>query len=119
MINPFDGKATIYYSPSFGRIKSFSSFKEMLSARENKIDFANKNIKLIIDKMEKNNYFLGKINDSNDLIEYNSFSLMNNNDFQIVETSGGMYGVSRRIKTLQRIFTGHVLREFDLSLIDD
>ena len=35
-----------------------------------------------------------------------------------VSRTDGAYGVSRAVSPLQRIFTGHVLRDFDLGLMD-
>lgn len=36
---------------------------------------------------------------------------------QVVSRSTGMYGISRKINSLQRIFSGHILRDFDVNLI--
>lgn len=37
---------------------------------------------------------------------------------QIVSRTDGMYGVSRKVNPLQRLFSGHVLRDFDLRLTE-
>lgn len=37
---------------------------------------------------------------------------------QSVSRTDGMYGISRRVNSLQRLFSGHVLRDFDLMLIE-
>ena len=41
-----------------------------------------------------------------------------NMDEQVVSRSSGMYGISRKINVLQRLFSCHTLRDFDLRLVD-
>ena len=48
----------------------------------------------------------------------NDISLNTDGKEQIVSRSRGMYGISRKINPLQRLFSGHTLRDFDLKLIE-
>ena len=109
MVNPTDGSITFYYSPDFGLIKAFESFSkqlafmgytELLEAEEN--------------KSSRNNLIL---------YDQNGLDFLDSEDPQSeltsVDRSCSAYGVSRAISPLQRLFTGHVLRDFDLRFIEN
>ena len=108
MVNPVDGKITFYYSPVYGQVKTFESFQKQLEF------------------MEREEMFEGKIikYKSKEITLYNSSVLTtekNNNvldELTTVSRTIGAYGISRAISPLQRLFTGHVLRDFDLRLIE-
>lgn len=122
MINPFDSKITLYYSSFFGSIKEFNSFNEMLNYEKNRKCFNYIDFKKLENKIHSNISSLRLIGNSSYLISSSSNEVLNNikisNGENKVETSGGMYSFSRNIKQLDRLFTGHLLRKFDLSLID-
>ena len=40
-------------------------------------------------------------------------------ELQYVSRTEGAYGVSKRIQPLQRLFSSHILRDFDLRLVED
>ncbi len=99
MINP-DGTITIYYSPAFGFAEKYDSFEQYLGTTGNK-----KAINTF--KKEKDNQLMvldikdGKSSDEG-LVE--------------VDTSrNSMYGISRKIRNIERLFTSNVLREWDDS----
>lgn len=42
-----------------------------------------------------------------------------NEELQYVSRTEGAYGVSKRIQPLQRLFSSHILRDFDLRLVEE
>ena len=40
-------------------------------------------------------------------------------ELQYVSRTEGAYGVSKRIQPLQRLFSSHILRDFDLRLVEE
>ena len=108
MVNPIDGSITFYYSPVFGEVQKFESFYEQLNfmghtslLEESKSDI-------------KNNILV--VSEANKLIKVKDYTV--SNELMTVSRTDGAYGVSRAVSPLQRIFTGHVLRDFDLGLMD-
>ena len=130
MLNPIDGTVTYYYSLLFGFVQSLPSFENVIaSIKEKDVGYFpyKRNYELIQQKYNDNkqnpNYILGQTN--NDfLLESPGFSsqnmdtIRNHNQLQKVSRSGGMYAISRKINPLQKLFSGHVLRAFDSSLIE-
>ena len=108
MVNPVDGSITFYYSPSFGQVKTFESFQKQLE-------------------------FMGCVgllesttseHKRDEIVLYNSNILVTAEQDNVlgelttVSRRTGIYGISRAVSPLQRLFTGHVLRDFDLRLIE-
>ncbi len=125
MLNPMDGSITFYYSPFFGLVSTLSSFDEMISSmREHDVGlFASKRDYEMLqsqfnDMKEDTSVILNRVNESYLLEDANNATLHHNSKEQFVSRSDGMYGLSRRINPLQRLFSGHVLREFDISLAE-
>lgn len=125
MLNPYDGTITFYYSPQFGLIENLDSFEKTLISIKQKNDsltFKESNYDLLFSKykkMAKNPHcLLNKFNKTNLLENFNGDSLEKTKNFEFVSRSEGMYGLSREANYLQRIFTGRVLREFDLDLVE-
>lgn len=117
IINTFNGTMTYYYSPVFGEIKPLSSFEEVLLSIKNN----NKNIDydLLLAKYKSQNNnpkYLLHINNEINLLETDFFCSIDSIDKTYsVSRSKGIYGVSRKINALQRLFDNHVLRDFNLS----
>ena len=65
-----------------------------------------------------NNLFLSTKANSYMIETESEDSSENESALQIVSRTEGMYGVSRKVNPLQRLFSGHVLREFDLRLTE-
>lgn len=123
MLNPLDGTMTYYYSSTFGLVRPLSSFENVILSVQKYDNLSHRNYKQIMKlyhkKRMQENYLIGK-NDNTYLL--GSLDLSNNAlsiAEQVVSRSNGMYGVSRKVKSLERLFTGHVLRDFDISLIDN
>ena len=108
MVNPVNGTITFYYSPKFGQVRLFESFQKQLAF------------------MGWAELLEGKVTESqrNEIALYgsNMLTMDKNNDvlneLTTVSRKTGAYGVSRAVNPLQRLFSGHVLRDFDLRLIE-
>lgn len=121
---------TYYYSLLFGFVQSLPSFENVIaSIKEKDVDYFpyKRNYELIQQKYNDNkqnpNYILGQTNndfllESPGFSSQNTDTIRNHNQLQEVSRSGGMYAISRKINPLQKLFSGHVLRAFDLSLIE-
>lgn len=124
MLNPVDGILTYYYSPSFGIVTNLNDFEEVIKS----LDYHNdkffphdcKSIRKKYDKAKKNTGYLLSMPSNNYLIssEENKISDITERKEQLVSRKDGMYGVSRKVNPLQRLFSGHVLRDFDLRLTE-
>jgi hypothetical protein len=137
MLNPMDGTMTYYYSSSYGLAKNFSSFDKVILSMEKEYDNDDFDDELLpfnydllqsqFNEMKKtSNFMLGK---TNYLLENSSEQLCLTDSFldelselekeeQTVSRKDGMYGLSRKVNVLQRLFSGHVLRDFDLRLTE-
>lgn len=63
---------------------------------------------------------LGKNNNSSFSPEESKKELTSvNEELQYVSRTEGAYGVSKRIQPLQRLFSSHILRDFDLRLVEE
>lgn len=108
MVNPFDGTITFYYSPYFGQVQQFESFQKQLAFMgradllENKVTESQQNKITLC-----GSHMLAAV-ENNDVV----------NEMATVSRRTGAYEVSRAINPLQRLFTGHVLRDFDLRLVE-
>ena len=115
MINPFgEGTITYYYSPVFGLVQPFESFEKLLESVEEKNDrllFHNQ------DYLSSKSTFLN--NNENILTRITSTTLIGKISGALVnvDIAGGMYGVSKRMNQLQRLFSANILREWDNNLI--
>lgn len=120
MVNPMDGTITFYYSPFLGLVQEMDSFKEVMKSlcdgKEN-IKLRDKYNKMLNE--DKANLLPSvkshspiKISGSTDAI------IAKERNMASVDLSDGAYGVSRKISPLQRLFTGSVLRAFDLRLAE-
>lgn len=99
MLNPNDGSLTFYYSPLFGQVQTYASIQNLLEAHSPEI-------------LEK--YLSGG---STVLTRYKP-ELVNATDGIVnVDTKTGMYGLSKKVQQLQRLFSCNVLREWNDNLI--
>ena len=99
MINPSNGDMQVYYSPVFGMVKCLNSEEELTKSIE---DVSGRSLHL-----EYNKYAME--------IQH---ALTATDSLHPVSLSTGEYGVSRKVNSLQRIFSGHVLRDFDSRLVE-
>lgn len=123
-LNPMDGNTNFYYSSEYGLKKDLNSFDEVIKSLEShSFGIEKRNYELIRKKYEEKaktrGYLLG-YDCRNSLLETESYEEENVSQQveQIVSRKEGMYGVSRKINPLQRLFTGRVLRDFDLRLTE-
>ena len=120
MLNPVDGSITFYYSPEFGRVLTLDSFDDVMKSIEK-----HNSIWFTIDCVSIRKKYIKRSRDKKYLLRVvsNSYLLdseVNTSEIeeQIVGRADGMYGISRRVNPLQRLFSGHVLRDFDLRLAE-
>lgn len=149
MVNPTDGSIRFYHSPGFGIVKYLRSFSKVIeSLHENsKFSLAKcEQLELQFTKLSKKTNkelcYLKKITNKEfcnqsllttellnetDLGKNSSFSPEEskkeltsvNEELQYVSRTEGAYGVSKRIQPLQRLFSSHILRDFDLRLVEE
>lgn len=124
MLNPADGSMTFYFSSEFGLVMNLDSFSDVIKSleRHNSIYFPLdcESIKRkYIEKSKERNCLLSVTTNSY-LLESENKELvdLSEREEQIVSRTNGMYGVSRKVNPLQRLFSGHVLRDFDLRLTE-
>lgn len=97
MLNPNDGTMTFYYSPMFGKVQTYASVGNLLEAH--------------VPEMY-NRYLAGA---STTLAMYNPKA--ETNSIVDVEKVSGIYGMSKKIAQLQRLFSCRVLRDWNDKLI--
>lgn len=113
-----------YYSSLWGRAMNLNSFNEVIKSLECHKTWGSKYDYKLIQKMYKEksqrNGYLLSIPSNDYLLESESYGEV---DFshrieQAVSRTDGMYSVSRKVSPLQRLFSGRVLRDFDLRLTE-
>lgn len=132
MLNPYDGTVTFYFSPTFGTIRKFESFHQQLEymSTDEYIRIGSIHSSFTHEKLKEQNCYRLQMYDKlceqttslalrDTLLERNEIiDEVMSDEFITVSRSQGAYGMSRAITPLQRLFTGHVLREFDLTLTE-
>lgn len=122
-LNPIEGSVDFYFASVFGYKMDLASFDEMIQSLELRGLDQEKDYKLIREKFEERarerGYLLSAASQNN-LLETESYEVedISQRVEQLVSRKEGMYGVSRKISPLQRLFTGRVLRDFDLRLTE-
>ena len=123
-INPIEGSMEFYYSSIWGMVMKLHSFNEVIKSIEcHETWRAKHDYKLIQSKYQENskrNGYMLSIPSNSYLLEEESYEVedISQRVEQIVSRTSGMYGVSRKISPLQRLFSGRVLRDFDLRLTE-
>ena len=100
MLNP-NGTVTVYYSPIFGVAKKYKSFEKYLESSENKKALQKY-------EAEKDNQLM--------VLNLHDGDLSDKGLVGVDTSANSMYGLSRRIRNIERLFTSNVLREWDDSL---
>ncbi len=124
MLNPIDGSMEFYFSSMFGMKLNLDSFEEVIKSLEinNSSIFPIdcKKIRAKFNEKLKNNRYLLSMASNNYLIETDNTNIINASKKEelIVSRKDGIYEVSRKVNPLQRLFSGHVLRDFDLRLTE-
>lgn len=117
MVNPVNGSITFYYSPLFGVVRQFETFQKQLEFMndEGLLEGRDLDAKLLKTGSAVSECDVLALRGSSVLasVENNSVS----DEMMAVSRTDGVYGLSRAVSPLQRLFTGHVLRDFDLRLI--
>ena len=122
-LNPIEGNANFYFASIFGYKMDLASFDEMITSLELQGMDQEKDYNLIRTKYKEKEmeqgYLLSAVS-QNHLLETDTYDVedISNRVEQLVSRKEGMYAVSRKISPLQRLFTGRVLRDFDLRLTE-
>jgi len=148
MVNPTDGSIQFYYSPVFGIVKYLRSFNKVIESLHENSEFTLTKCEQLqlqfteLSKKKRKNkelYYLKKITNKefcnqallttkpSDESGHNNFSpgeskkelTSVDGELQYVSRTEGAYGVSKRIQPLQRLFSSHILRDFDLRLVEE
>lgn len=124
MVNPFDGKMTFYYSPVFGYVREYTSIKSLLNSE--KVDRLSSTIsssKISDQEITNIDNALADLNIGNRTLIEDKSKPVPQNKRKIIKRidvgRGSMYEYSRRMLQIQRLFDCNILREWDMSLIED
>lgn len=111
MLNPIDGTITYYFSPSFGMVQPLNSFDDVLRSIGK---YEDTDICSIVDQ---SNYLMLK-NQGLCFLQRSDIVNKSKSQMTFVGQNEGIYHISREISPLQRLFSGHVLRKFDICLVE-
>jgi len=100
MLNPYDGSLNFYYSPVFGQIQTYPSISALLEAH----------IPMLFSKY----MVMGQTT----LDIYKPEDALTTEGFVEVDRKGGMYGLSKKVQQIQRLFSCRILRDWNDSLIE-
>ena len=122
MVNPVDGSLAFYWSPIIGSMCQLGSFRELIESVKSTAELMSPtSYKSLTAKCDA----ILKDHNRNALMPGSRNALLSTeNDTAFdrltqVDLKTGVYKVSRNIAPLQRLFTGHVLRDFDLRLVEN
>ena len=107
MINPLDGQITYYYSPIFGYVCPYATFKDLILSIE---DYGMK------DKIEEKRLAVALLEESDKrfLLSKNSSELTAYvNQTVKIDIKNSIYKVSNRMNQLQRLFDSNILRDWN------
>lgn len=99
LLDPTNGKLTFYYSPIFGVVKTFNSFKSLISTLYHD------------DELKFNTKSLSKYNDYL-ILQTSKKREKNIENILFVDRKNSIYSLSSRINQLQRLFNSNILREW-------
>ncbi len=100
MMNPVDGTITYYYSPSFGKVKTYSTMQELLA----------NHCPALLDRFE--NVEIEKP------VPSVGWAVTPSSDaFEIVDIRYSPYAISRKVNPIQRLFDKRILRAWDTEVL--
>jgi len=113
MINPLDGQVTYYYSPIFGYVCPYSTFRDLLLfiddyGMEDRIEKKRIALAYLEENSVGGNKFL-LCKDSNELSTYV-------NQIVKIDIKNSIYTLSNRMNQLQRLFDSNILRDWNDDL---
>ncbi|MDE6285021.1 MAG: metallophosphoesterase, partial [Bacilli bacterium] len=105
MLNPIDGKVTLYYSPFFGSVQSYESFYALLShiEKESIEDGGMDRLKIFQEMKDKKCLIVQSLDSIQKHVE----------EMVQIDIKNSVYSLSNRINQLQRIFTSNILRDWN------
>lgn len=121
MVNPLNCSITFYYSKEFGSVREFESFQKQLEFMDNVgligANYNHPKIEAFLRGSEKSTTECDALALRGNTMLVSSENSTISDETMEVSRRDGAYGASRIINPLQRLFTGHVLRSFDSTLI--
>ena len=129
MFNPIDGTITVYFSPYFGCVKRISSCKDLIDSLKTHslgriLTIRSDNVVELPAKkkltQEEKDFFNTNIFNQNVIAQNHDTNLDEYDDYDdeyIDVGKTGMYSISRKLKSYQRIFDKCILREFNVDFI--
>lgn len=130
IVNPIDGNMQFYYSEDYGVLKYLNTFNQVLNSMVKNCELpiaVRSEIRKKINQKKKLKNTSGADNvltisdnslQSQYLIAQGSTIKTTSRAVHYVDTNDGAYGVSRKVGPLQRLFDKHVLKDFDMRLIE-
>lgn len=122
--DPIKGGITFYYASSWGTMEEFDCFSSVIDSMESMAlgcekDRYNLIRKKYFEKIEEKGCLLNSFFNNN-LIKTSKYDVKKQNQRieKIIDRDMGMYHISRKIAPLQRLFSGRVLRDFDLKMTE-
>lgn len=120
MLNPYNNRVIYYYSSEFGKMMELNSFNEVIKSIECHSAYDCREIKRLFERKAgqaecllaqiwSNHLLIDEDREKDDILYYRE---------KDISINSGIYRLSRKINPLQRLFTGHVLRDFDLRLTE-
>lgn len=124
MINPFDGKITFYYSPVYGFVREYPSFVSLLnSIKENTLNSGLGLPEATKQEIARLDKAIAELVIGNKALQGNAPNQGNKSPSprtkRVDVGRNSMYGHSRHMLQIQRLFDCNILREWDAALIDD
>lgn len=120
MVNPIDGTIRFYYSPKPGWIQYLDTFEDVVNSLEEYSSYRIRDKQQYKEMLQRKDCLLTMI--AKDYMigseELSGKIIKSDGSLQVVSRKEGAYGVSRKVNPLQRLFSGRVLRDFDLRLTE-
>lgn len=113
MINPLDGQVTYYYSPIFGYVCPYATFKDLILSIDDygmgdRIEGKRVAVALLEEHAETESKFL--VSKSSDELTVHI------NQIVKIDIKNSIYKVSNRMNQLQRLFDSNILRDWNDDL---
>lgn len=106
LLDPLDGKLTYYYSPFFGAVKTFNSFKQLVCD---------------LKKNESFEFKTNLINGSSEFLLLQPTEIIEKNveNIMFVDRKNSIYALSAKINQIQRLFNYNILRVWNEVFAED
>lgn len=123
IFNPVTKSVVFYYSPMFGEVKMFTSMTALLNhAASLPLYIDASKIRKVLRQLDEKPFTLP----SGVTCQIDTFALPDASDLdrdspeelQFVSRTDGLYGMSKLVSPLQRLFSAHTLQKFDVTILE-